>query len=217
MATKPISFCPELVRALLNTKPDVYPAEPLDPSLPFKWQTRRVVKPQPELHVEPAEGEEGCDCFEPRGWPHWVYKGWTSPTIPPPLALGEGAPYQPGDVLYVREGLIKEVGVAAYRADMRLVQPLLPWRWKHSYLPSIFMPKEAARLWLLVKAVRAEQVQKIEGSDAVAEGFLECYLVRDFWIRLWDHLNAKRGYPWADNPWVWVYTFMRLSVPPDTS
>jgi hypothetical protein len=26
---------------------------------------------------------------------------------------------------------------------------------------------------------------------------------------LWNHLNAKRGYSWDSNPWVWVYEFMR--------
>ena len=24
---------------------------------------------------------------------------------------------------------------------------------------------------------------------------------------LWDSINAKRGYPWASNPWVWVLEF----------
>ena len=28
---------------------------------------------------------------------------------------------------------------------------------------------------------------------------------------LWDSLNAKRGYSWASNPWVWVIQFQRLS------
>jgi hypothetical protein len=26
---------------------------------------------------------------------------------------------------------------------------------------------------------------------------------------LWQDLNAKRGYGWDTNPWVWVYTFER--------
>jgi hypothetical protein len=24
---------------------------------------------------------------------------------------------------------------------------------------------------------------------------------------LWDRLNAKRGYEWDENPWVWVVCF----------
>jgi hypothetical protein len=31
----------------------------------------------------------------------------------------------------------------------------------------------------------------------------------DFRI-LWDSINAKRGYGWDVNPWVWVVTFKRI-------
>ena len=27
---------------------------------------------------------------------------------------------------------------------------------------------------------------------------------------LWNRFNLKRGYPWNDNPWVWVIEFKRL-------
>lgn len=27
---------------------------------------------------------------------------------------------------------------------------------------------------------------------------------------LWDELNARRGYSWESNPWVWVITFRVL-------
>ncbi len=27
---------------------------------------------------------------------------------------------------------------------------------------------------------------------------------------LWDSINAKRGHPWENNDWVWVYTFKRI-------
>jgi len=27
---------------------------------------------------------------------------------------------------------------------------------------------------------------------------------------VWDSLNAKRGYPWESNPWVWVISFKRV-------
>ena len=29
----------------------------------------------------------------------------------------------------------------------------------------------------------------------------------------WDALNAKRGYPWENNDWVWAYTFKRIEPP----
>ena len=45
---KPIIFSTPMVQALLNTKPGVWPPEPIDASKPCKSQTRRVIKPQPK-------------------------------------------------------------------------------------------------------------------------------------------------------------------------
>ena len=30
------------------------------------------------------------------------------------------------------------------------------------------------------------------------------------YTKLWDRINAARGYPWSSNPWVWVLTFRRV-------
>ena len=32
----------------------------------------------------------------------------------------------------------------------------------------------------------------------------------DTYSRLWDSINAKRGYGWDKNPWVWTLSLMRL-------
>lgn len=29
---------------------------------------------------------------------------------------------------------------------------------------------------------------------------------------LWDSINAKRGFGWDTNPWVWAVTFRRVDV-----
>ena len=29
---------------------------------------------------------------------------------------------------------------------------------------------------------------------------------------LWDSINAKRGFSWKLNPWVWVITFQKIKV-----
>ena len=85
------------------------------------------------------------------------------------------------------------------------------------------MPKWAARIWLKVKDVRVERVQDISEDDARAEGcitfsdkigdgkFDDVYefdlTARDAFVELWDSINAKRGYGWGINPWVWAIEF----------
>jgi hypothetical protein len=106
--------------------------------------------------------------------------------------------------------------------------------------PSIFMPRWASRITLEVTGVRVEQVQSITEEDATAEGM--CYAAggccewcngsrynhtwpsgcphcgatghthRYHFQQLWDRLNAKRGYSWEVNPWVWVVEFRRLEA-----
>lgn len=83
------------------------------------------------------------------------------------------------------------------------------------YRPSIFMPRWASRLTLAITDVRVERLREISGSDAVAEGLSptmrnEATAV-DRFSDLWDSLNAKRGYGWASNPWVWAIAFAPLS------
>lgn len=89
-------------------------------------------------------------------------------------------------------------------------------RWKSPY----FMPKWVSRLRLKVADVRVQRLQDISEEDALAEGTQEPSLCelggmlaqaawseRQVYQRLWDSINAKRGYSWASNPWVWAYTF----------
>ena len=93
------------------------------------------------------------------------------------------------------------------------------------------MPKEAARIFLRVTDVRAERLQNISVEDCMAEG-LDCdneirnpnpethesirnwnfSYAQHLYKTLWDSLNAKRGYGWDVNPWVWVYEFERVAI-----
>lgn len=141
-------------------------------------------------------------------------------------------PYgQPGDRLWVREmfcivddrGFGRErwvdyratplAGEPGSPAALRLVDvpafeagqwPKLRWR------PSIHMPRWASRITLEVTGVRMERVQEISQADAWAEG-VECNArhedPRETFTRLWDSINADRGYSWGENPWVWVVEF----------
>lgn len=109
--------------------------------------------------------------------------------------------------------------------------PLTGQRWR----PSIYMPRWASRLTLEMVKVRVERLQDISEADAKAEG-IDCRIHpdqaglmtwRDYHIpgryaygsmfgpresfeSLWNSLNAKRGFGWEKNPWVWVVEFKKL-------
>lgn len=136
------------------------------------------------------------------------------------------APYQAGDILYVRETFIQ---IAAhtfwYKADGKSWM-LKDLRWK----PSIHMPKEAARIWLKVTNVRVERLQDITEDGAEAEGAIDnrgfihspeneydrIYTAREHFIEIWDRTIKKSDldiYGWDANPWVRVIEFERCGKP----
>jgi hypothetical protein len=217
-----------MVQAILNTKPGVWPAEPVDPEKPYKWQTRRVIKrpvnftPLSKLIVSDRRLKE-------------ILRG-------PGGTLTEltrcEVPYTIGDILWVREtwrcagvGSTGDSNVACieYKCgegktiDINKEQARF-YASKARFKPSIHMPREAARLFLEVKNVLIERIQNISERDVVREGITILSFVRpDEKTKLkfrggtfitgfkhhWDSLNAKRGYSWDNNPWVWVIEFMR--------
>ncbi len=97
-----------------------------------------------------------------------LYNGKNEPCI-------RKAPYQPGDILYVREtwGEGYEEGTYIYKADDKLADlPTFKDSTKLIYHPSIHMPKYAARIWLKVTDVRVERLQEITEDQTEEEGFL---------------------------------------------
>lgn len=106
-----------------------------------------------------------------------LYNGKNEPCI-------RKAPYQPGDILYVREtwGEGYEEGTYIYRASDKLAGlPTFKESSKLIYHPSIRMPKEAARIWLKVADVRVERLQEMKPVDVIKEGaYPDC----------WDCLNT---------------------------
>ena len=66
---------------------------------------------------------------------------------------------------------------------------------------------EAAQIPHIAKAIAARQrwwhhvIMKRGRQSSVWNCPVKAYR------ELWDDINAKRGYPWDDNPWVWCYKF----------
>lgn len=84
---------------------------------------------------------------------------------------------------------------------------------RHTWKPAIHMPKWAARIWLEITGIRVELLQDITDRDADAEGFYDSSdamrsVFRFMWK--WEELNAKRGYGWETDPWVWVIEFKHI-------
>lgn len=114
--------------------------------------------------------------------------------------------------------LYRADGPPLYNGSNDVVHGIDRWR------PSIHMPKWAARIWLEIVDVRVERVQDINARDAEAESIevhrpsaesVRHTLGRvsrtiERFARLWDKLNAPRGFGWDVNPWVWALTFRRI-------
>jgi hypothetical protein len=164
----PILFNTEMVQAILDGR---------------KTCTRRLVKPQPdEKHTYPlsfvtdSTEKKEMGCF---GFGIGEYGG---------SIQYAKAPYQPGDILYVRETwhkYTKRIGKGescrlaefyGYKASVANSEDAEePWK------PSIHMPKEAARIWLNVTNVRVERLQEMKPVDVIKEGaYPDC----------WDCLNT---------------------------
>lgn len=199
MKERPIIFSGEMVRAILEGR---------------KTQTRRVVKYNYDV--------VGDDC----GFPDYGFVDSRHREI---VDILSRCPYgNPGDSLWVRETwsdywmnedvLDPRLRTIHYRStwDKSLADDPL---WK----PSIFMPRWASRILLEVVSVRVERLHDITDNSSIAEGVAwdnacpeevssgwcpGAYdTPRDAFSALWDSINAKRGYGWETNPWVWVVLF----------
>ena len=131
-------------------------------------------------------------------------------------------PYQPGDILYVRE---------TWCDDRQFTHDSTPGRYFYKasesenfkWKPSIHMPKEAARIWLKVTDVRVERLQEItadsirnEGLSSLAVHCGDMEIALKEWENLWNSTIKKSDidrYGWGANPWVWVIEFERCKKP----
>jgi hypothetical protein len=199
MKERPILMSAEMVRAILDGR---------------KVQTRRLLKPQPDLI-----------CPFLIGMTLWVREAFD--ILDDPAAYPPGKP--PRNLLYDAgawkiRGPNGERWVVDYRADgphTRIKDKTGARRWT----PSIHMPRWASRITLEIVDVRIERLRSITEADAIDEG-VEAIENPDFdaedpcddrefshvagFAELWDKLNAKSGATWASNPWVFVLTFKRV-------
>jgi hypothetical protein len=194
-----------------------------------KTMTRRVIKPQPPVEAvysyisEELISEKLTERFV-------TFADSTGKTLSPQVMI----PYQPGDILWVRETWCDWGGNYIYRADGEEFsdpceapgggypascrsypgcEGCMAQGQKYIWRPSIHMPKEAARIFLRITDVRVERLQEITYDDCLREGMWNYGTDVDTlaaFQELWQTLYAKRGYGWETNCWVWVLEFERV-------
>lgn len=219
---KPILFNAEMVNAILEG---------------MKTTTRMAIKPSYK------QDESGFQvCTNKSTGERWVEKS----------DLGEGsfdnpryvhAPYQVGDILYVKETWRRYMksdncyleGFYVYKADES--KPDNPSEYYGRWRSPIHMTRYQARIFLKVISVRIERLQDITEEQAEKEGVGDLFLsyisnwpgdkykvpmerktlnIEQFEL-LWDSTIKKQDldkYGWEANPWVWIYKFERVGEDP---
>ena len=184
-----------------------------------KTQTRRVMEPQPVLEYGMWRWK---DC-------QWMDNGMGFPAS----GIEDHAPYQPGDVLWVKEvyALHLDGKTVFYRADDEK-----KYETDGKWQSPIHMPRWESRINLEVVGVKVERVQNITLADILAEGVSAdiCRKCEEYYgeivkgrcedapcsergalaeafVSLWDSLHKNRpGCDWDSNPWVFAYSFREI-------
>ena len=202
MKSHPILFSAPMVRALLDGT---------------KTQTRRVITKAPAFDALSVFG------------PDFLTLAGNRDLLPVNVVAG--------DTLWVRESWRADKQMdhikprelhwlepIFYEADKELRQPSCLMLMPGKLRPSIFMPSWASRIALVITEVKVQRLQDINEVDAIAEGCRPFFdkeapeIINGIEVmphrgpqfafeRLWDGINAKRGFGWSQNPWVAAYTF----------
>jgi hypothetical protein len=194
-----------------------------------KTQTRRVVNPLcRDLPIVSFErwGIEYpklklTDWQYERGNPLWISTETDGTTRQWHCPYGE-----PGGRLWVRESMRTDSdGTWLYSADNEPVgcdmeDDYLMIAWvmgkQTEHCPSIHMPRWASRITLDVIGVHVQRLQNISEADAIAEGIDWAACGHAYastigaFADLWDGINAKRGYSFESDPWVWRVEFRKV-------
>ena len=199
---KPILFNTDMVRSILEGR---------------KTVTRRVVKPQPPAtaHIAKVRNDYGWSLWKDDPQKHYMKP-----------------PYQPGDILWVRETFrvdylsnIIGSGRVRYKDGTYMNTRFSPGRYamvrrahrKPGWRPNENMPREAARIFLRVTGVRVERLDDMTTDDVFMEGVFPTSTfehIRDRWHQVWNSTIKPKDritYGWEANPWVWVIDFQRIS------
>lgn len=231
---RPIIFSGEMVKAILDGKKTMTRRV-----VKFSDFTIDSITP---LHIELVDGKyclfnerNGWLIGYPK-FPYgkvgdrlWVRETWIQ-GYDDPLIESEGDDENAVSIIYKADGKEEYRSCSAetaenwgdFSADSEMV----------GFKSPIHMPRWASRLLLEITDIRVERLNDISEADCEKEGFRFYPLSRicfkpcstkhpsghgsnnykSIFGEYWDTLNAKKGYPWSSNPWVWVVEFKVVEV-----
>ena len=215
MKERPIIFNGEMVRAILAGR---------------KTQTRRVIKPQPDKDVL----QVGYSFFTGEGEIEWRYAGGKFQIVKCRCPYGKSgdqlwvreawAAFQDGGFYDgIKPSELLDHWFNSANLKYRATEDY-PDGGYYKWRPSIHMPRWASRIQLEIIKSWPEKLQDITVENAIAEGIERInnhahWAWKDYsgnnqvlspifsFESLWDSINAKRGFPVEDNPWVWAVEF----------
>lgn len=233
MTERPILFSAPMVRALLDGR---------------KTQTRRVMKIQPPKNEDfpgsyfgvGRKVADGVKWFSLNEYPSlpkhptkWDLDGSVGVARTAGFPMEYDARFAVGDRLWVKETWRTSVAYDDVKpSDLGGEEPVKyeadgeeqMWGYSHLFGPgkkrvSIFMPRWASRLTLIVTDVRVERLHDISEADAQAEGAAKLVMddsgtfydgfpegtYRCGFAGIWSHINGAAS--WEANPWVIAVTF----------
>lgn len=237
---KPVLFNTEMVRAIMNGT---------------KSCTRRIIKPNSIIGLKPDKCRTGMpeELVQEKKLLFIPYCNMTDCEL---VQSAYKQKYEVGDILYVREtwqcwrahryeanadirfraggeGVRLEFANGNTDSVDRFDYDNFVNKWfSHNgeWKPSLFMPKQAARIFLKVTGVRAERLQDITEKQAIKEGCqagsfeyqgavwgqedFDEWTAVDAFKEVWNSTIDKKEsdrYGWDANPWVWVYEFEVLN------
>ena len=173
MKSKPILFSTPMVQAILEGR---------------KTQTRRVVKGVNDHYYQSLVNHAS-------GKHTFVMNGNYSPE--PKGVIEKKCPFgQVGDVLWIRETWQNSDNNVYYHYKADFTEPGKGWK------PSIFMPKDAARIWLKITNVRVERLNEISDEDAIKEGIdFEIFNDESDTFIYRNYLKGKDFYSFSEYGW----------------
>lgn len=196
---KPILFNTEMVKTILDGRKTVTRRliKPKYSNTHIRWKTDKYGTRLIEIQND-VEGETYGRREDGTTWRKLLWYREIKP------------PYQVGDILYVRETWAEGYDGYIYRADDKMGdKSVIMWH------PSIHMPRGAARIFLRVTNIKAENLKNITVDGALHEGADISQGLKNF-ISIWNSTIPEKTltqYGWDANPYVWVIEFERIKNP----